>query len=79
MEHHKNILKGFTKQEIINYLDVKDRLTDAKNSMTIKDNKINYTDMMLYFLPFILVLIAILIIYLVYKQYYKKDIKSKEE
>ena len=47
--------------------------------MTIKDNKINYTDMMLYFLPFILVLIAILIIYLVYKQYYKKDIKSKEE
>jgi len=79
MEHHKNILKGFTKQEIINYLDVKDRLTDAKNSMTIKDNKINYTDMMLYTLPFILVLIAILIIYLVYKQYYKKDIKSKEE
>jgi len=79
MEHHKNILKGFTKQEIINYLDVKDRLTDAKNSMTIKDNKINYTDMMLYTLPFILVLIAILIIYLVYKQYYKKDIKSKKE
>jgi len=79
MEHHKDILKGFTKQEIINYLDVKDRLTDAKNSMTIKDNKINYTDMMLYTLPFILVLIAILIIYLVYKQYYKKDIKSKEE
>jgi cytochrome c-type biogenesis protein CcmH/NrfF len=79
MENHKNILKGFTKQEIINYLDVKDRLTDAKNSMTIKDNKINYTDMMLYTLPFILVLIAILIIYLVYKQYYKKDIKSKEE
>ena len=79
MENHNDILKGFTKQEIINYLDVKDRLTDAKNSMTIKDNKINYTDMMLYFLPFILVLIAILIIYLVYKQYYKKDIKSKEE
>ena len=79
MEHHKNILKGFTKQEIINYLDVKDRLTDAKNSMTIKDNKINYTDMMLYTLPFILGFILILILYLVYKKYYKKDIKSKEE
>jgi cytochrome c-type biogenesis protein CcmH/NrfF len=78
MDNHKNILKGFTKQEIINYLDVKDRLTDAKNSMTITDNKINYTDMMLYTLPFILVLIAILVIYLVYKNN-KKDIKNKKE
>jgi len=78
MDHHKNILKGFTKQEIINYLDVKDRLTDVKNNMTTIDNKINYTDMMLYSLPFILVLIFILIIYLFYKNN-KKDIKSKEE
>jgi len=78
MDNHKNILKGFTKQEIINYLDVKDRLTDAKNSMTITDNKINYTDMMLYTLPFILVLIEILVIYLVYKNN-KKDIKNKKE
>lgn len=77
MEHHKNILKGFTKQEIINYLDVKDRLTDAKNNMIIPDNKINYIDMMLYILPFILLLILILVIYLVYKQYYKKDEKNR--
>ena len=76
MENHKDILKGFTKQEIINYLDVKDRLTDAKNSMTT-DNKINYIDMMLYILPFILVLILILVLYLVYKQYYRDDKKSK--
>lgn len=78
MEHHKDILKGFTKQEIINYLDVKDRLIDAKNSITTTDNKINYIDFMLYALPFILVLIAILIIYLVYKNN-KKDIKNKKE
>jgi cytochrome c-type biogenesis protein CcmH/NrfF len=74
MENHKNILKGFTKQEIINYLDVKDRLTDAKNSMAITNNKINYINIMLYTLPFILVLIAILIIYLVYKN--NKDNKK---
>jgi len=77
MENHNDILKGFTKQEIINYLDVKDRLTDAKNNMAIKDNKINYTNMMLYTLPFILILILILVLYLVYKQYYSDDKKSK--
>ena len=70
MEHHKDILKGFTKQEIINYLDVKDRLTDVKNNITtIDNNKFNYIDIMLYALPFILVLILILVIYLVYNQY----------
>ena len=53
MDNHKDILKGFTKQEIINYLDVKDRLTDAKNNITSIDNKINYIDMMMYALPFI--------------------------
>ena len=80
MEHHKNILKGFTKQEIINYLDVKDRLTDAKNSIIIPcENGINYIEMMENALPFILVLILILVVFLVYNQYYKKDIKSKEE
>lgn len=78
MENHKNILKGFTKQEIINYLDVKDKLTDAKNSIVKTDNNINYIDIMLYSLPFILVLIAILIICLVYKNN-KKDIKNKEK
>lgn len=67
MEHHKNILKGFTKQDLINYLEVKDRLADAKNSMTITNNKINYVDIMMYCLPFLLVLIAILVIYIVYK------------
>lgn len=75
MDNHKDILKGFTKQEIINYLDVKDRLTDAKNNMTSIDNKINYIDMMMYALPFILILILILVIYLVYKQY-KTDEKN---
>lgn len=78
MEHHKDILKGFTKQEIINYLDVKDRLKDVKDTMLTPNNKINYTDIMLYTLPFVLVLILILVIYLVYKQYYINDIKSKE-
>lgn len=67
MENHKNILKGFTKQDLINYLEVKDRLADAKNSMTITNNKINYVDIMMYCLPFLLVLIAILVIYIVYK------------
>ena len=77
MDNHNNnnILKGFTKQEIINYLDIKDRLIDVKNNITITDNKINYTDMMMYALPFILVLILILIIYIVYKQY-KTDNKT---
>lgn len=80
MDNHKNILKGFTKQEIINYLDVKDRLTDAKNSIIIPcENGINYIEIMSYTLPFILVLILIIVIFLVYKKYYKKDIKSKEE
>ena len=80
MDNHKNILKGFTKQEIINYLDVKDRLNDVKDNIIIpNNNKINYIDIMLYTLPFILILILILVIYLVYKQYYKKDIKSKYE
>ena len=78
MEHHKDILKGFTKQEIINYLDVKDRLKDVKDTMLTPNNKINYADIMLYTLPFVLVLILILVIYLVYKQYYINDIKSKE-
>ena len=72
--NNNNILKGFTKQEIINYLDVKDRLIYAKNSMTSTDiNNINYIDIMLYILPFILVLILVLLIYLVYKQYYKEE------
>ena len=78
MDNHNNnnILKGFTKQEIINYLDVKDRLNDVKNNITITDNKINYTDAMLYILPFILVLILILVIYLVHKQYKADNKKS---
>lgn len=76
MDNHKDILKGFTKQDIISYLDVKDRLTDVKNNMTTIDNKLNYTDIMLYILPFILVLILILVIYLVYKQY-KADEKMR--
>lgn len=70
MDNHNNnnnILKGFTKQEIINYLDVKDRIIDVKNNMIKPDNKLNYTDMMMNALPFILLLIAILVIYIVYK------------
>jgi uncharacterized membrane protein YukC len=78
MENHKNILKGFTKQDLINYLEVKDRLADAKNSMTITNNKINYIDMMLYALPVILVLILILVMYLVYK-HMKKDTNEKNK
>lgn len=75
MENHKDILKGFTKQEIINYLDVKDRLTDAKNNMIITE-KIDYTNMMLYSLPIILILIFILVLYLVFK---KNANNSKEK
>jgi|TARA_R110002049_G_scaffold155863_1_gene320813 cytochrome c-type biogenesis protein CcmH/NrfF len=69
MDNHNNnnILKGFTKQEIINYLDIKDRLIDVKNNKIIPENKLTYTDIMMYALPFILVLIAILVIYIVYK------------
>jgi uncharacterized membrane protein YukC len=76
MEHHKDILKGFTKQEIINYLDVKDRLTDAKNNMSITDNKINYINMMMTALPFMLILILILVIYFAYKQMKKVNIEK---
>ena len=56
MDNHTDILKGFSKGDIISYLDVKDRLTDVKNTMQ-DINNINYIDIMLYILPFILVLI----------------------
>ncbi len=74
MDNHTNILKGFSKGDIISYLDVKDRLTDVKNTMQ-DINNINYIDIMLSILPFILVLILVLLIYLVYKQYYKQEEK----
>jgi cytochrome c-type biogenesis protein CcmH/NrfF len=75
MDNHNNnnILKGFTKQEIINYLEIKDRLIDVKNNKIIPENKLNYTDIMMYALPFILVLIAILVIYIVYKNRRNND------
>ena len=72
MEHHKDILIWFTKQEIINYLNVKDRLTDVKIVWQYPV-KINYIEIILYILPFILVFILILILYLVYKQYKAYD------
>ena len=77
MDNHNDIFKGFTKQEIINYLEIKDRLIDVKNNKIIPDgNGINYTDIMMNALPFILVLILILVIYLVHKQYKADNKKS---
>jgi len=35
MDNHNNILKGFTKQDIISFLEVKDRLNDVKNNIII--------------------------------------------
>jgi len=57
-------ISKLTKDEMINYLYVRDVIRGGDN---IPDNKINYTDMMMYALPFILVLILILVIYIVYK------------
>jgi len=66
-------ISKLTKDEMINYLYVRDVIRGGDN---IPDNKINYTDMMMYALPFILVLILILVIYLVHKQYKADDKKS---
>lgn len=70
-------ISKLTKEEMVNYFYVKDVIRGGDNTEYI--NKINYIEMMGNALPFILVLILILLIFLVYKQYYKKDIKSKEE
>ena len=65
-------ISKLTKDEMINYLYVRDVIRGSDN---IPD-KLNYTDIMMYALPFILVLILILVIYLVYKQY-KADAKKE--
>jgi hypothetical protein len=68
-------ISKLTKDEMINYLYVRDIIRGGDNRDIISN--INYTDIMLYTLPFILVLIIILVLYLVYKQYYRDDKKSK--
>lgn len=70
-------ISKLTKEEMVNYFYVKDVIRGGDNTEYI--NKINYIEMMCNTLPFILVLILILIIFLVYKQMKKEDIKSKEE
>jgi len=66
-------ISKLTKDEMINYLYVRDIIRGGNNTTDI-----NYTNIMLYLLPFILILILILIIYLVYKQYYKYDKNDKK-
>jgi len=66
-------ISNLTKDEMINYLYVRDIIRGGDNRDII--GNINYTDIMLYTLPFILVLIIILVIYLVYKQYKADDKK----
>lgn len=66
-------ISKLTKEEMINYLYVRDLVRGGDDNI-IKKN--NYIDFMLYTLPFILVLILILVIYLVYKKYYKTDDKK---
>jgi hypothetical protein len=70
-------ISNLTKDEMINYLYVRDIIRGGNNTETDIIGNINYTDIMLYTLPFILVLIIILVIYLVYKQYYSDDKKSQ--
>ena len=70
-------ISKLTKDEMVNYFYVKDIIRGGDNTEYI--NKINYIEMMGNTLPFILVLILILVIYIAYKQYYKNNIKSKEE
>jgi len=70
-------ISKLTKEEMVNYFYVKDVIRGGDNTEYI--NKINYIEMMGNTLPFILVLILILVIYIAYKQYYKNNIKSKEE
>jgi len=68
-------ISKLTKDEMVNYLYVRDIIRGGDNIDTISN--INYTNIMLYSLPFIMVLILILVLYLVYKQYYRDDKKSK--
>jgi hypothetical protein len=65
-------ISKLTKEEMVNYLYVRDLVRGGDDNIIIKNN---YYDIMLYTLPFILILILILVIYLVYKKYYKKDDK----
>ena len=64
-------ISKLTKDEMINYLYVRDIIRGGDNTEYIKN--FNYVDIMLYALPVILVLILILVIYLVYKQYKADD------
>ena len=66
-------ISKLTKDEMINYLYVRDLVRGGDDNTT---DKLNYTDMMMYALPFILVLILILVIYLIHKQYKTDDKKS---
>jgi len=68
-------ISKLTKDEMVNYLYVRDVIRGGSNDTDIISN-INYTNIMLYTLPFILLLILILVIYLVYKQYYRDDKKK---
>ena len=69
-------ISKLTKDEMINYLYVRDIIRGGDNTDTNYISNINYTNIMLYTLPFILILILILVMYLVYKQYYRDEKKS---
>jgi cytochrome c-type biogenesis protein CcmH/NrfF len=56
-------ISKLTKDEMINYLYVRDLIRGGDDNIT---EKLDYTNIMLYLLPFILVLILILVIYLIF-------------
>jgi len=66
-------ISKLTKDEMINYLYVRDIIRGGNDNIT---KKLDYTNMMLYLLPFILILILILVLYLVFK---KNANNSKED
>lgn len=71
-------ISKLTKDEMVNYLYVRDVIRGGDNTEYAK--KINYIDIMLYCLPVLLFLIFILVIYLVFKGQYgnvKKDTNEK--
>ena len=68
-------ISKLTKNEMINYLYVRDIIRGGDDYNEYNNNII---DIMLYTLPVILILIFIIVIYLVFKQNSKKDIKDNK-
>lgn len=66
-------ISKLTKDEMINYLYVRDLVRGGNDNIT---EKLDYINIMLYLLPFILILILILVLYLVFK---KNANNSKED